>query len=45
MGAAKETLRNKNLACWCRVDGKPCHTDVLLKLTNRKVGEGQACRS
>lgn len=25
-------LKGKNLACWCRDDGKPCHADVLLKL-------------
>ncbi|TJV23001.1 MAG: DUF4326 domain-containing protein [Mesorhizobium sp.] len=35
-----DTLRGKDLACWCRVDGKPCHADVLLKLANRKAGEG-----
>ncbi|MFZ1430584.1 MAG: DUF4326 domain-containing protein [Geminicoccaceae bacterium] len=28
-------LRGKNLACWCRLDGKPCHADVLLELANR----------
>ena len=27
-------LRGKNLACWCRLDGKPCHADVLLQLAN-----------
>lgn len=39
--AARETilgrldeLRGKNLACWCRTDGKPCHADVLLELAN-----------
>lgn len=31
------SLRGKNLACWCRNDGKPCHADVLLELANRKV--------
>jgi len=24
-------LRGKDLACWCRLDGKPCHADVLLE--------------
>jgi hypothetical protein len=28
-------LRGKDLACWCRLDGKPCHADVLLELANR----------
>jgi hypothetical protein len=35
-----ETLRGKNLACWCRLD-QPCHADVLLELANvdgRKSG-------
>lgn len=27
-------LRGKNLACWCRMDGEPCHADVLLKIAN-----------
>ena len=36
---ARETLRGKNLACWCKVidaDGNyvPCHADVLLRLAN-----------
>jgi hypothetical protein len=29
-----DTLRGKNLACWCRL-GEPCHADVLLELANR----------
>lgn len=29
-----ETLRGKNLACWCRL-GQPCHADVLLELANK----------
>lgn len=28
-----ESLRGKNLACWCRL-GEPCHADVLLELAN-----------
>lgn len=27
-------LRGKDLACWCRLDGRPCHADVLLRLAN-----------
>jgi hypothetical protein len=29
-----ETLRGKNLACWCELD-QPCHADVLLEIANR----------
>lgn len=32
---ALSELRGKNLACWCPLDGKPCHADVLLELANR----------
>lgn len=28
-------LRGKNLACWCPLDGQPCHADVLLEIANR----------
>ena len=28
-------LRGKDLACWCALDGKPCHADVLLDLANQ----------
>lgn len=27
-------LRGKNLACWCPLDSKDCHADVLLALAN-----------
>lgn len=27
-------LRDKNLACWCKL-GDPCHADILLELANR----------
>ena len=27
-------LRGKDLACWCPVDGQPCHADVLLRIAN-----------
>jgi len=28
-----ESLRNKNLSCWCKLDEK-CHADLLLELAN-----------
>lgn len=28
-----ESLRGKNLACWCALD-QPCHADVLLEIAN-----------
>jgi hypothetical protein len=28
-------LEGRDLACWCALDGKPCHGDVLLALANR----------
>jgi Domain of unknown function (DUF4326) len=28
------SLTGKNLACWCRLDGKPCHADTLLQIAN-----------
>ena len=27
-------LKGKDLACWCALDGEPCHGDVLLHLAN-----------
>ena len=33
-------LRGHNLACWCALDGGPCHADTLLRLANGvSVGE------
>lgn len=32
--AALETLRGRDLACWCK-PGEPCHVDVLLEIANR----------
>lgn len=32
--AAKEELRGKNLACWCRED-QACHADILLEIANQ----------
>jgi uncharacterized protein DUF4326 len=29
----RDTLRGKNLACWCPLD-QPCHADVLLEIAN-----------
>jgi hypothetical protein len=34
---ALDTLRGKDLACWCPLD-QPCHADVLLELANRSGG-------
>ncbi len=28
-----ESLRGKNLSCWCGLD-EPCHADVLLEIAN-----------
>ncbi len=28
-------LRGRDLACWCPLDGGPCHADVLLEWANR----------
>jgi hypothetical protein len=30
----KTELRGMNLACWCPLDGKPCHADVQLRIAN-----------
>lgn len=30
---ARNELRGKDLACWCRLD-QPCHVDVLLEVAN-----------
>lgn len=35
---AKEQLRGKNLACWCK-PGDPCHADVLLEIANESATE------
>ena len=31
---ALESLRGKDLACWCPLD-QPCHADVLIEFANR----------
>ena len=33
----REQLRGKNLACWCPLDGAPCHADVLLAMANAEL--------
>lgn len=38
--ARREELRGRDLACWCAVDGKPCHADVLLALANEDHRSG-----
>jgi Domain of unknown function (DUF4326) len=45
------SLRGKNLACWCPLDG-PCHANVLLQLANaparqwpRRLPSGRAGRA
>jgi hypothetical protein len=30
-----ESLRGKDLACFCPLDDQPCHADVLLELANQ----------
>ncbi|EHK56869.1 DUF4326 domain-containing protein [Allomesorhizobium alhagi] len=37
--AGIDRLRGKNLACWCALDGKPCHAEVLLDIANRPICE------
>jgi len=32
--AAVAELGGKHLACWCPLDGGPCHADVLLEVAN-----------
>lgn len=39
---AKQMLRGKNLACWCKLKDEngnpvPCHADVLLELANAEA--------
>jgi hypothetical protein len=29
-----DDLKGRDLACWCALDGKPCHGDVLLSMAN-----------
>lgn len=32
---ALATLRGRDLACWCPLDGGPCHAITLMELANR----------
>lgn len=32
-------LRGRDLACWCKVDAKWCHADVLLEVANALEGD------
>src|SRR4051812_15374608 len=32
--AVWQDLAGVDLACWCRLDGQPCHGDVLLQIAN-----------
>lgn len=34
--AAREHLKGKNLACWCKLD-ELCHADVLLEIANSEA--------
>lgn len=34
VSAVRAELAGKNLACWCPLDGQPCHGNVLLKIAN-----------
>ena len=34
IGALMAELAGKDLACWCPLDGQPCHADTLLSLAN-----------
>lgn len=40
----REHLAGKNLACWCPIDGQPCHADVLLELANAPDSVGMEAR-
>lgn len=37
-------LKGKNLACWCQLDGKPCHADVLLDAAGQPSVTGDSNR-
>lgn len=40
VGYAQDELAGKSLACWCPLDGQPCHADVLLEIANlAAIGE------
>lgn len=37
-------LKGHDLACWCALDGKPCHVDVILALANEPHAKGMLDR-
>jgi hypothetical protein len=39
-----DQLRGRDLACWCALDGTPCHADVLLALANEPLRKGMLDR-
>lgn len=40
--AIRESLRGKNLACWCPLN-QPCHADWLLRMANDDESDFCAC--
>lgn len=38
--AARDTYAGRDVACWCALDGEPCHGDVLLALWNEPIRKG-----
>lgn len=36
--AIRSELAGRDLACWCRIDGLPCHADVLIAVANATNG-------
>ena len=39
--AHREALRGRDLACWCALDGQPCHAAVQLEIVNAGGGRVQ----
>ncbi|EIE99795.1 DUF4326 domain-containing protein [Saccharomonospora glauca] len=39
LAAARTELAGRDLACWCPLDGHPCHADVLLTIANPPAQE------
>jgi Domain of unknown function (DUF4326) len=35
VGWVRERLSGKNLACWCSLESRFCHADVLLEIANQ----------
>ncbi len=42
--AGREQYAGRDVACWCALDGKPCHGDVLLALWNEPIRKGMLDR-